>query len=110
MITLNLYGLKNCDTCRKARKALAAAGHTVNYIDVRLDGVPSDVLDNALAEFGDALINKKSTTWRGLDDADKQLTAQELLTTHPTLMKRPLIQKGDKMTIGWTNDVQVSYD
>ena len=109
MTPLQFYGLKTCDTCRKARRALEAAGHNVIYTDVRTDGVPPAVLAQALAQFGDALINKKSTTWRGLSDEDKQKPSADLLASNPTLMKRPLIQQGDVMTIGWTTDVQLSY-
>jgi arsenate reductase len=110
MKPLQFYGLKNCDTCRKARKGLEAAGHTVNFIDVRADGVPTEVLVQAFDQFKDSLLNKKSTTWRGLSETDKLLPALDLLMANPTLMKRPLIQCDDIMTIGWSNDVQMTYD
>ncbi|MGA0925202.1 MAG: arsenate reductase, partial [Lutimaribacter sp.] len=60
---MKLYGLKNCDTCRKALKALPQA----QLVDVRTDGVGADVLARALAQFGAALVNTRSTTWRALD-------------------------------------------
>lgn len=96
-----LYGLKNCDTCRKALKAL----ENVEFRDVRADGVPETVLNMALQRFGDDLINKRSTTWRGLSDADRTLPAETLLQNHPTLMKRPLITREDEMWLGWNADV-----
>ncbi|NVO27106.1 arsenate reductase [Donghicola sp. C2-DW-16] len=99
---MNLYGLKTCDTCRKAAKALPDA----NYIDVRKDGVPAEVLSAAYHVFGDKLVNKSSTTWRGLDEAERARPALELLAEHPTLMKRPLITQGNQMWLGWTKDVQ----
>ena len=69
---MKFYGLKNCDTCRKALKELEAAGKTFTYIDVRADGVPEAVITGWLEEVGaDTLINKRSTTWRGLSDAEK---------------------------------------
>lgn len=88
---MEIYGLKTCDTCRKAIKALPEA----RFVDVRADGVPADVMKAALLAFGDKLVNTRSTTWRGLSDAERQGTPQDLLATHPTLMKRPLIVDGD---------------
>ncbi|MCC1494802.1 ArsC/Spx/MgsR family protein [Cognatishimia sp. F0-27] len=92
-----LYGLKTCDTCRKARKALPEA----DFRDVRDDGVPQPVLEAALERFGDKLLNTRSTTWRGLDDAARAAAPLSLLAEHPTLMKRPLIVNGDEMVLGW---------
>ncbi|MEM1237378.1 MAG: ArsC/Spx/MgsR family protein [Pseudomonadota bacterium] len=102
---MKLYGLKSCDTCKKALKALDAA----EFIDVRADGVPDDVLNAAYAQFGDALVNRASTTWRGLSDEEKAGNALDLLEAHPTLMKRPLIVSGDKMTLGWKADAQEAW-
>lgn len=99
-----IYGLKTCDTCRKALKALPEA----EFLDVRADGVPGEVIDAALAEFGDKLVNTRSTTWRELDDAQRARPAKELLADHPTLMKRPLIVDGETMYLGWTKDVQAA--
>lgn len=102
---MKLYGLKTCDTCRKARKALPAA----EFIDVRTDGVPLDLLSAALGEFGEALVNKKSTTWRKLDEAARGLDPLDLLKEEPTLMKRPLIVDGGRMTLGWSAEVEASW-
>lgn len=99
-----IYGLKTCDTCRKALKALPEA----EFLDVRADGVPGEVIDAALTEFGDKLVNTRSTTWRELDDAQRSRPAKELLADHPTLMKRPLIVDGETMYLGWTKDVQAA--
>lgn len=99
---MQLYGLKTCDTCRKARKALPQA----QVIDVRDEGVPKAVLEKAHAQFGDALLNTRSTTWRGLSAEDREKPAMELLAAHPTLMKRPLIVTPDGMFLGWTTAVQ----
>lgn len=92
-----LYGLKTCDTCRKALKSLPSA----RFVDVRADGVPENVLKTALAQFGDRLINTRSTTWRGLDAAERARPPLELLADHPTLMKRPLIETGTELVLGW---------
>ncbi|WP_136634663.1 ArsC/Spx/MgsR family protein [Pseudooceanicola onchidii] len=99
---MQLYGLKNCDTCRAARKALPDA----EFVDVRDSGVPPAILSTALDTFGEALVNRKSTTWRGLDDAARARPPLELLQDNPTLMKRPLIVDGDRMVLGWTKAAQ----
>ncbi|MEP6020755.1 MAG: ArsC/Spx/MgsR family protein [Paracoccaceae bacterium] len=99
---MKLYGLKNCDTCRKAMKALPQA----ELVDVRSDGVPADVLKAALDKFGDALVNTRSTTWRGLDDTARASDPLQLLETHPALMKRPLIDVDGELHLGWTKATQ----
>ena len=105
---MQLYGLKACDTCRKARKALQ--NQQVDYIDVRDGSVPDAVLAAALAKFGDALLNRASTTWRGLDAVAQAGDPLALLKAHPALMKRPLIVHDDgEMTLGWKPAVAAYY-
>lgn len=113
-MTLTVYGLKNCDTCKKALKALAAAGIEADVVDVRADGVPQEVLESWLAVLGPgALVNTRSTTWRGLGEADRARAgtaeaAAGLLADHPTLIKRPVIVAGGTVHIGWTAPVQTA--
>ncbi|KUJ82219.1 ArsC/Spx/MgsR family protein [Ruegeria profundi] len=95
---MRLFGLKTCDTCRKALKTLPDA----KFFDVRSDGVPGNVLQQALDRFGEALLNTRSTTWRGLDDAQRARPPLELLADHPTLMKRPLIERDGELFLGWS--------
>ncbi len=99
-----LYGLKNCDTCRKALKALGE----VEFVDVRADGVSEDVLKAAFDEFGEKLINTRSTTWRGLDEEERKKEPISLLKANPTLMKRPLIVADGAMYLGWDKAVQTA--
>ena len=99
-----LYGLKNCGTCRKALKSL----EDVHFRDVRVDGVPADVLKSAYATFEGALLNTRSTTWRGLSEAERAREPLDLLADHPTLMKRPLIERGGQLYLGWTKEVQAT--
>jgi arsenate reductase len=101
---MQLYGLKNCDTCRKAIKALPQA----SFCDVRADGVPDEVLQQALETFGTALVNTRSTTWRGLSEVERAHPPLELLKAHPSLLKRPLIVAEDQMYLGWTKEVQAA--
>lgn len=106
---MRLFSLKSCDTCRKALKSLAQAGYSPEVIDVRKDGVSEADLAQIIAQFGDAAINRASTTWRGLSDAEKQADPAVLLAAHPTVMKRPVIQTEAGWTIGWKPDVQARY-
>lgn len=105
------HGLKTCDTCRKARKELDAAGVDYTYKDVRADGVSAaEVTRWAKAVGWEKLLNKSSTTWRNLDDADKEgldeAKAIQLLTDNPTLIKRPIIENETQVFVGWKADVK----
>lgn len=99
---IRIYGLKACDTCRKAVKALDGAV----LIDIRAEPMDPDLRSRALAEFGAALVNTRSTTWRGLSDEERAAAPEALLTEHPALMKRPLIAAQDTLYLGWTKDTQ----
>lgn len=106
---VTFYGLKSCDTCKKALKALQQAGHVVIYIDVRADGIEPDKLAEFEVSFGKALMNTRSTTWRNLSPEARLCPALELIATHPTLMKRPVTVAGDAMFLGWGKDVQERF-
>ena len=109
---MKFYGLKTCDTCRKARKALDAAGVKYSYSDVRDDGVTKvQLVKWAKAVGWEKLLNKSSTTWRGLSEGEKvglnQSQAICLMADHPTLIKRPVIENGPtEVFVGWSKDVQ----
>lgn len=102
---MRFFGLKACDTCRKAQKAIIATNQPLTVIDVRADGVADADLDQIIAQFGDTAINRASTTWRGLSDAEKASDPKALLVANPTLMKRPVVEKDGVWTIGWKPDV-----
>lgn len=106
---MKLYGLKTCDTCRKALRALGDAGQEVAFVDVRADGISDADLSRFYGTFGDNLVNTRSTTWRGLDSAERARDPLALLKDHPTLMKRPVIEAGEELTLGWTKAVQEKY-
>ncbi len=97
-----LYGLKNCDTCRKVLKLLPET----EFKDVRMDGVPAEILTLAHERFKDRLVNTRSTTWRELSAEERLSNPLELLSENPTLMKRPLIVDEDNMYLGWDREVQ----
>jgi Spx/MgsR family transcriptional regulator len=106
-----IYGLKNCDSCRKALKLAAEAGVAHRFHDLRTDGLPPGRLQRWLAAAGwEALVNRRSTTWRGLPEAERAAAgpggAAALLERHPTLIKRPIIEAGDKLIVGLAPSLQ----
>ncbi len=111
---LNLYGLKNCDSCRKAMKALDAAHVPYEFKDVRDQGVTKTQVSRWVKHLGwENVLNTRSTTWRGLSAAEKndvdEKQAIGLMVDHPTLIKRPLIENGaTQVFAGWTKEAQDS--
>lgn len=109
-MTTTLYGLKNCDTCKKALKALEAAGIDPVFVDIRAEAdLVAKVPVWLDAVGGKVLLNSRSTTWRGLGDAEKagaEADPVPLLIANPTLIKRPVIEHGDDVLVGWTPATQ----
>ena len=104
-----LYGLKNCDSCKKALAQLRAAGHEVAFVDIRTEPLDATQLADLLAHHGaDILLNRKSTSWRNLDETSRSLPPQTLLAQHPTLIKRPVIFTETGSFVGWSREVQTA--
>lgn len=109
---ISIYGLKNCDTCRKALKWFEAESVAHRFYDLRKDGVTRDQIAHWVKTVGtDLLINRRGTTWRGLDEADKNITdnvqAIDLISEHPALIKRPLIEhEGGDVSVGFSDGVK----
>lgn len=97
-----IHGLTTCDTCRKARKALPSA----RFRDIRADPLTHAEIAAFLDQFGERLVNRASTTWRGLSESERQKPPRDLLAAHPALLKRPLIQAGGVLYLGWGPDVR----
>jgi arsenate reductase len=100
-----IYGLRNCDSCRKAVDVVEAAGAACRLHDLRADGLPPEKLARWLAAAGwETLVNRRSITWRQLPEAAKADLdadgAARLLERHPTLIKRPVIEAGDSLIVG----------
>lgn len=103
---LKMYGLKNCDTCRKAMKLLESEEIAFEFIDVRKDGITqADVAGWAKNAGVELLLNRRGTTWRGLSDADKAKgegnDAVALMAEHPALIKRPVFDRDGEIRIGF---------
>jgi arsenate reductase len=96
---ITVYGLKNCDTCRKAMKWLKAEGIEARFNDFRADGLDPAALDAWIAALGvEAMLNKRGTTWRKLPAAQTEnmddAAARALMLAHPALIKRPVFDLG----------------
>lgn len=100
-----LYGIPTCDTCKKALKALESAGHAVTFRDIRKDPLAAAEIAEIVNEFGDRIINKQSTTYRGFSDFLRESEAEAQIAAQPAVMKRPVI-KADRWYLGWDADVQ----
>ena len=103
---MKILSLKNCDTCRKALKEIQAAGLNPDIIDVRQDTIDAADITAIVKTVGwEKALNRRSTTWRGLDTAQKtdvdDAKAIKLIMSHPTLLKRPAIMSGLQITVGW---------
>ncbi len=105
-MTLKLFGLKNCDTCKKAMSELEGGGQSPEFVDIRADADLKTLLPRWLAAAGDKLVNRSSTTWRGLSEEDKARASgsslEGLLLGNPTLIKRPVIELDGEVLVGWT--------
>nr|WP_324259440.1 ArsC family reductase [Cellvibrio fontiphilus] len=101
-----LYGIKNCDTVKKARTWLDQQGIDYRFHDFRVDGLDAAQVQRWIAELGlEALVNKRSTTWKDLSDSIKQnftaSTAVNIIVENPTLIKRPLLDTGTQKLLGF---------
>jgi len=101
-----LYGIKNCDTVKKAKKWLDENNISYQFHDLRQDGL-SETLLSSFVEKSDwlTLVNKRSTTYKNLPDEIKDNLISEVLTTtvlaQPTLLKRPLLSVDSSLYIGF---------
>lgn len=105
-----LYGIKNCDTCKKARKWLAQNGIEHRFHDFRIDGLTEAQLKDFVQRLGwEKLLNKSSTSWRQLSseqqaDLNEAKVIQLMLAT-PTLIKRPVLDTGKALLIGFKPEI-----
>ena len=104
-----IYGIKNCDTMKKAMKWLDEQGVDYHFHDYRKEGVPEDHLRQWMAELGwDTVINRRGTTWRKLDpevreNMDTDSAAEQALA-NPSLIKRPILQTEKHLRAGFNAD------
>ncbi len=110
---ITLFGLKNCDTCRKALKWVAGQGIEHRFLDIRADGISRGRITAWAGALGwQVLLNRRSTTWRRIPEAERadldEVRAVALMAAHPTLIKRPVIETGTATLVGFTKDTEAA--
>ena len=104
---ITLYGIPNCDTVKKSRAWLAERGQDAAFHDFKKHGVPPEALARWMQAAGwDKLLNRRGTTWRQLDAATQAgvvdaASAGALMQAHPSLIKRPVVDWGERITVGF---------
>jgi arsenate reductase len=106
---ITVYGIKNCDTIKKARAWLDGRRITYIFHDYRVAGIEKARLENWVSQLGwEALLNRAGTTFRKLPDADKagltEKKAVALMLAQPSMIKRPVLEKAGKITAGFRTE------
>ncbi len=113
---ITLYGIRNCDTVKRARERLDAAGIAYRFHDFKVEGLSRALAQDWIDALGiDIVVNRKGTTWRRLDDQTRAgLTAANvaaLLASEPSLVKRPVIAHPRGLIVGFAkSDEQAILD
>ncbi len=106
-----VYGIDTCDQVRKARAWLRAQGVAFRFHDFRANGLDAALLARWMGHLPwDALLNRRGTSWRQLDPQRKasvvdQSSATELMLANPTLVKRPVLEAGDRIVVGFSEPI-----
>lgn len=103
-----LYGIPTCDSCKKALKSLERAGKEVTFRDVRATPLTQAEVDRIVHEFGSKAVNRQSTTYRSFNDFLKASDPEAQIMAEPTVMKRPVIQDGDRWYLGWDSATEAA--
>ncbi len=104
-MSLKVYGLQNCDSCRKAKKWLEAEAVAFEFYDLRKSPIGAETLRHWLSSIGaDNLINRRGTTWRALSDSQKAADGEALISLildHPAILKRPIFVTERDVSVGF---------
>ncbi len=105
-MTIDFYGIPNCDTVKKARTWLDAKGTAYSFHDYKKEGAHQDRLRAWVQAVGwEKLLNRGGTTFRQLEPAQKEhLDAEKairLMAAHPSMIRRPVIECGDGLLVGF---------
>lgn len=108
---ITVYGIKNCDTCRRACRWLEAQNLAWQFHDFKRAGVPMEELTRWL-RAEPALVNRRGTTWRRLTPAQQKLledvhapVARALMAAESSLLKRPIVAREQDLWFGWSADI-----
>jgi len=105
-----VYGIKNCDSVKKARSWLETRHIEYRFHDYRSDGLDAALLQSFIDRLGlDTVLNQRSTSWRQLSTEQKQdlhaEKALQIMLSTPALIKRPIIDTGDKLIAGFNPEL-----
>ncbi len=108
---MKIYGLKNCDSCKKALRWCDEQKIDYQFYDFKKQPLTAETLTHFLAHCDmSVLLNKRGTTWRKLSDADKEnedmAHVQNLMLANNSLLKRPIWDFGDDVMVGFTDAVK----
>lgn len=103
---MKIYGIRNCDTMKKALAWLDAQGVACTFVDYKEAGVAAGRLPHWLAEAGwETLLNRRGLTWKKLSDQERAdldaAKAERLMAQYPTLIRRPVVEHGDVVVVGF---------
>jgi arsenate reductase len=109
-MTATIYGIKNCDTMKKARGWLDSHGVAYGFHDYKTEGIAKDTLKHWADELGwETLLNRAGTTFRKLPDSDKEglneRKALALMLAQPSMIKRPVLDLGGKLLVGFKPEI-----
>ncbi|OBZ96880.1 ArsC family transcriptional regulator [Pararhizobium polonicum] len=112
-MSLTIYGIKNCDTMKKARTWLDSHGIAYDFHDYKASGITAEVLQRWCAALGwETVLNRAGTTFRSLPDADKQGLNEDkaiaLMLAQPSMIKRPVLDRDGTLIAGFKPDVYQS--
>ncbi|MGS2724534.1 ArsC family reductase [Porticoccus sp. GXU_MW_L64] len=103
---ITLYGIKNCDTVKKARRWLQENNIHHQFHDFRSDGLEADQVTGWARQLGwETLVNRRSTTWKQLDESQRNnmdaSSSISAMVEHPTLIKRPVLDNNGELLVGF---------
>ena len=106
---IKIYGIPNCDTMKKARRWLDANGLDYEFHDYKKLGVPENRLKTWVRQAGwETVLNKRGTTWRKLDESTRaaisDASAIDIMLQNPSIIKRPVLESGELLLIGFRED------
>jgi Spx/MgsR family transcriptional regulator len=110
MPAVTIYGIKNCDTMKKARAWLDSHGVAYSFHDYKSEGIPKEKLKDWCDELGwETLLNRAGTTFRKLPEKDRQELNQgkavALMFAQPSMIKRPVLDLEGKLLVGFKPEI-----
>ena len=108
--SIKVYGIKNCDTVKKAIVYLNDCDIDYEFIDFRQNPISQQVLKKMVDSVGwELLINRRSTTYRSLSEEEKSNISYDLVLSLPTLIKRPVLVQGEKTMVGFNEQQYAKF-